>query len=261
MKRLDALVGAPRKFRRGEYLYRNGDPFKAIHLVKAGFFKTSALTSDYHEQVTGFQMSGEILGLDGISSEAHTCDAVALEDSQVCLIPFPELEVLASEIPAFQRHFHRLMSREIVRDQGVMMLLGPMRVEERMAAFLLNLSQRLASRGYSPIEFHLRMTRGEIGSYLGLQQETVSRAFSSFQEMGLITVQNRHIRILDIYRLKSVLGQRQGFQWLRPWHIAQPAKASQYDIQEGRRHAGGTVGGCSLGFLHSLQYVANGCGS
>jgi CRP/FNR family transcriptional regulator len=146
--------------------------------------------------------------MDGISSESHTCNAVALEDSEVCVIPFAQLEGLSREIQALQHHFHKVMSREIVRDQGVMMLLGTMRAEERLAAFLLNMSQRFVARGYSPAEFHLRMTREEIGSYLGLKLETVSRAFSKFQEGGLIAVQQRHIRILDIPGLKTVLEHR-----------------------------------------------------
>jgi CRP/FNR family transcriptional regulator len=169
----------------------------------AGFFKTDVLTEDGRDQVTGFQMAGEILGMDGISTELHTCNAVALEDSEVCLIPFTELELLSSEIRSLQHHLHKVMSREIVRDHGVMMLLGTMRAEERLAAFLLNLSQRFTARGYSPTEFHLRMTREEIGSYLGLKLETVSRAFSRFQDDGLISVQQKHIRILDIPRLKA----------------------------------------------------------
>ena len=203
--RLDNLVSARRKLKRGQHLYRAGEPFEAIYAVKSGFFKTDVLTEDGRDQVTGFQMAGEILGMDGISSEAHTCNAVALEDSEVCLIPFAELESLSSEIRTLQSHFHKVMSREIVRDHGVMMLLGSMRAEERLATFLLNLSQRFTARGYSPAEFHLRMTREEIGSYLGLKLETVSRAFSRFQEEGLISVQQKHIRILNIPGLKIML--------------------------------------------------------
>ena len=121
------------------------------------------------------------------------------------LIPFNELEILSSEIRSLQHHLHKVLSREIVRDHGVMMLLGTMRAEERLAAFLLNLSQRFGARGYSPAEFHLRMTREEIGSYLGLKLETVSRAFSRFQDDGLISVQQKHIRIVSIPRLKACL--------------------------------------------------------
>jgi CRP/FNR family transcriptional regulator len=205
MGRFDSLIGSGHKLKRGQHLYRAGDPFESIFAVKTGFFKTDVLTVDGRDQVTGFQMAGEILGMDGISTEHHTCNAVALEDSEVCLIPFAELEMLSSEIRSLQRHLHQVMSREIVRDHGVMMLLGTMRAEERLAAFLLNLSQRFGARGYSPNEFHLRMTREEIGSYLGLKLETVSRAFSRFQDEGLISVQQKHIRVIDIPRLKALL--------------------------------------------------------
>ena len=205
MVQLDSVIGARRKIKRGYHLYRAGDPFEAIFAIKTGFFKTDVLTEDGRDQVTGFQMNGEILGMDGISSELHTCNAVALEDSEVCQIPFAELERLSGEIPTLQHHFHKVMSREIVRDHGVMMLLGTMRAEERLAAFLLNLAQRFAARGYSATEFHLRMTRDEIGSYLGMKLETVSRAFSRFQDEGLISVQQKHICILDHAGLKAVL--------------------------------------------------------
>jgi len=145
--------------------------------------------------------------MDGIAPERHTCNTIALEDSDVCAIPFARLQELAHEIPGLQHHFHRMMSREIVREHGVMLLLGSMNAEERLAMFLLNLSQRLAARGYSPSEFNLRMTREEIGSYLGLKLETVSRTFSKFQEEGLIGVQQKFIRIRDSAGLERVMGR------------------------------------------------------
>ncbi|TRZ65324.1 MAG: fumarate/nitrate reduction transcriptional regulator Fnr [Rhodocyclaceae bacterium] len=207
---LDGAVGARRRIKRQQHLYRAGEGFESIYAIRSGFFKTDVLLEDGRNQVTGFQMAGEILGMDGISGEAHTCNAVALEDSEVCIIPFTQLESLSREIKTLQRHFHRVMSREIVRDHGVMMLLGTMRAEERLAAFLLNLSQRFTARGYSPAEFHLRMTRDEIGSYLGLKLETVSRAFSHFQEDGLISVQQKHIVILDHDGLRNLLNHQPG---------------------------------------------------
>jgi CRP/FNR family transcriptional regulator len=205
LHRLDELVGARRKVRRQHSLYRSGDPFEAIYAIRTGSFKTDVLLEDGREQVTGFQMTGEILGLDGISTEIHSCNAIALEDSEVCVIAYGKLEELSREIEGLQHQFHKVMSREIVRDHGVMMLLGSMRAEERLAAFLLNLSQRFTARGFSAAEFNLRMTREEIGSYLGLKLETVSRAFSRFQEEGLVAVQQKHIRILDAVRLKRLL--------------------------------------------------------
>jgi CRP/FNR family transcriptional regulator len=206
--RVDELVYTRRRVKRGESLYRAGDRFSSIYALRSGFFKSSVILEDGRDQVTGFCMPGEILGMDGISSEVHNLNAVALEDSEVCVIPFSRLEEVSSTMPGLQRQVHKVMSREIVRDQGVMMLLGSMRAEERVAVFLLNLSQRFVARGYSPSEFHLRMTREEIGSYLGLKLETVSRIFSRFQEEGLVGVQQKHIRILDVAGLKQLMGQK-----------------------------------------------------
>jgi len=208
LERLDDLVSTRRRVKRGEHLYRAGSAFDAIYAIRSGFFKTDVLLEDGRDQVTGFQMAGELLGLDGISTEHHTCNAIALEDSEICAIPFSRLESLSREIHTLQHHFHKVMSREIVRDHGVMMLLGTMRAEERLAAFLLNLSQRFTARGYSHADFFLRMTREEIGSYLGLKLETVSRAFSRFQEEGYIAVQQKHIRILNVAGLKALMNHQ-----------------------------------------------------
>jgi CRP/FNR family transcriptional regulator len=208
MDRLDDLIHVRRTAKKGQSIYRAGESFDALYAVRSGFFKSSILSEDGRDQVTGFYMGGELLGMDGIGTEQHTCDAVALEDSEVCVIPFGRLEDLSRQVPALQSHFHKVMSREIVRDHGVMMLLGSMRAEERLAAFLVNLSQRFVARGYSPSEFYLRMTREEIGSYLGLKLETVSRVFSKFQDEGLISVQQKHVRIIDIPRLKHLVGHR-----------------------------------------------------
>lgn len=202
---VDKLVSTRRKVKRQQSLYRVGDPFEAIFAIRTGSFKTDVLTEDGREQVTGFQMTGEILGLDGISTDTYTCNAVALEDSEVCIIAYEDLEQLSREIDSLQRQFHKVMSREIVQDHSVMMLLGSMRAEERLAAFLLNMSERCTLRGFSAAEFHLRMTREEIGSYLGLKLETVSRAFSRFHEEALIQVQQKHIRILDTAGLRRIV--------------------------------------------------------
>jgi len=205
LERLDALIGTRRQVVRGEALFRIGEPFGALFAVRAGFFKTCVTSEEGRDQVTGFQMAGELLGLDGIGSDRHTCDAVALEDSQVCVIPFNMLEDLSREFSDLQRQFHRIMSREIVREHGVMLLLGSMRAEERLAAFLLNLTQRLQVRGYSANSLVLRMTREEIGSYLGLKLETVSRAFSKFQDDGVLEVKQRQIHVLDPEALQKLV--------------------------------------------------------
>ena len=189
-----------KRVKRGDALYHSGEEFNAVYAVRTGFFKSSVVLEDGRDQVTGFHMAGEIVGMDGIGTERHASDVIALEDSEVCIIPYARLEEAG-----MQRQLHKAMSRELVRDQGVMMLLGTMRAEERLAAFLLNLSQRFVARGFSQSEFHLRMTREEIGSYLGLSLETVSRLFSRFQDDGLIAVQQKHIVIHDIPGLKAVM--------------------------------------------------------
>jgi CRP/FNR family transcriptional regulator len=205
LERIDDLVAVRRKVLRGTALFHNGETFKALYAIRTGFFKTTVTTEDGRDQVTGFQMAGEIIGLDGIVNDHHTCDAVALEDAEVCEMPFHRIEELSREVNSLQRHVHKIMSREIVREHGVMLLLGSMRAEERLAAFLLNLVQRLHARGFSQSELILRMTREEIGSYLGLKLETVSRTFSKFVEDGVVEVKQRHIRILDTEALKRIV--------------------------------------------------------
>ena len=202
--RIDELVATRRKVKRGSPLFRNGEPFKSLYAIRTGFFKTCITAEDGRDQVTGFQMAGEIIGLDGVARDCHTCDAIALEDAEVCVMPFDRIAQLSRDVAALQHHVHRIMSREIVREHGVMLLLVNMRAEERLAAFLLNLVQRLHARGFSRNELVLRMTREEIGSYLGLKLETVSRTFSKFAEQGLIEVRHRHLRILDHAELQRL---------------------------------------------------------
>ena len=196
-----------RPVKRGDYLYRAGSELQSLYAIRVGFIKSCVLHEDGREQVAGFHMMGDLLGLDAISSNRHMCDAIALDDTEVCEIPFAVLEQFSHDIPSLQQHFHRIMSREIVRDHGVMLLLGSMRAEERLAAFLLNLSQRFAARGYSPSEFNLRMTREEIGSYLGLKLETISRVLSRFHDEGVIEVRSKLIRIVKMDVLRGLIGQ------------------------------------------------------
>ena len=209
MERIDEIVATRRKIKRGTALFRNGEEFTSLYAIRTGFFKTSIATEDGRDQVTGFQMAGEIIGLDGIVNDVHSCDAIALEDAEVCVMPYSRLEELSREVTALQHHVHKVMSREIVREHGVMLLLGSMRAEERLAAFLLNLVQRLHARGFSQSELVLRMTREEIGSYLGLKLETVSRTFSKFVEEGIVEVKQRHVRILSPDALKRIVNSQQ----------------------------------------------------
>lgn len=208
LRRLECLVYTRRRIKRGETLFDAGDEFRSIYSIRSGFFKTTTIDNDGREQVTAFYMPGELLGMDGIGSGSYHGTSVALEDSEVCVMPFSLVESLGREIPALQRHLFSILSREIVRDHGVMMLLGSMRAEERLATFLLNLSKRFQRRGYSPTDFHMRMTREEIGNYLGLKLETVSRLFSKFHAEGLIEVEQKHVRIVDVDGLEALLRTR-----------------------------------------------------
>jgi CRP/FNR family transcriptional regulator len=208
LQRVENIVYARRRVKRGEALFNAGDEFRTVYAIRSGFFKTSVVDGEGREQVTGFFMGGELMGLDGIGTGQYNGAAIALEDSEVCVMPFALIEEMSREVPALQRHLHTVLAREIVRDHGVMMLLGSMRAEERLATFLLNLSKRFLRRGYSSSDFHLRMTREEIGSYLGLKLETVSRLFSQFQADGLIDVQQKHVRILDTAGLERVLAAK-----------------------------------------------------
>jgi CRP/FNR family transcriptional regulator len=205
MHKLDEIVTVRKKIKQGDLLFENGEIFTSLYAIRTGFFKTSVASEDGREQVTGFQMAGEIIGLDGIVNDRHTCNALALEDAEVCVMPFDHIEDLSREFPVLQKHVHKIMSREIVREHGMMMLLGNMSAEERLANFLVNLVQRLFARGQSQSEFILRMSREEIGSYLGLKLETVSRTFSKYSEEGIIEVKQKHIKILKPDSLKQLV--------------------------------------------------------
>lgn len=197
LDRLELIMSKRTRIERGEDLYRAGDVFTSLYAVRLGHFKTVYSESTAVKQITGFQMSGEIIGMEGIGQIRHKCSAIALEDSEVCEIPYTRLESLLSEMPSLQAHFHRMMSREIGREHQVMLLLGSMSADQRVAAFLLNLSKRYEVRGFSPSHFVLRMTREDIGNYLGLTIESVSRVFSRFKKNDWIEGSPRDVKILD----------------------------------------------------------------
>jgi len=204
--RTENLIHSRKRMKRGQSLYRAGDPFRSLYAIRSGFFKSNLLKENGCEQVIGFYMAGEVIGMDGIGSGSHASSAIALEDGDVCELPYSHVERIGLDKPGFESRFHRILSREIVRNQGMMLLLGSMRAEQRLAAFLLNLSQRFTVLGYSPSELDLSMTREDIGSYLGMTLETVSRLFSRFQHDGLIDVRHRHIRIFDLVALETLMG-------------------------------------------------------
>jgi len=201
---------AQRLVKRGEPVFRAGDRFTSLYLVHAGFVKSTVETLGGRKQVTAFSMPGEVLGLDGIASGQHRFHAIALEDTVVRVLPYRTLQTAAGSAPTLNAHLQRTMSMEIVRDHELMLLLGSMRAEERLATFLLNLSQRFRARGYAHDDFVLRMTRAEIGSFLGLKLETVSRAFSYFVRNRLIEVQQKHVHILSAAGLRQIATGAQG---------------------------------------------------
>ncbi|WP_206955479.1 helix-turn-helix domain-containing protein [Trinickia acidisoli] len=203
-QQMDDLVLGYRHVKKGEALYRVGDGFNNLYAVRTGSFKKVTLLADGREQVTGFCVSGESLGADGIATDHYASDMIALEDSSVCVMPFDLLELLSREVKAVQHHVFRMLSIELVRESHSMMLLGTMTADERVAAFLLDLSRRWQARSYSPSAFVLRMTREETGSFLGLKLETVSRTLSRFQKQGLIQVHGKEVRILDFDGLNEV---------------------------------------------------------
>ena len=204
MDRLDQIIGRRRKIPRDTMLYRMNDPFINLYAIRLGHFKTSQIDPSGDQRITGFQMNGELLGMDAISTDHHHCEAVALEDSEVCEIPFSRLEELFCHIPTLLHHFHRMMSQEITREQSVMLLLGNMRADQRFAAFLVNLGSRYAARGYSATQFQLRMSREDIANYLGLTIESISRLINKFKKQGLVNVRNREIDLLEPAVLKAM---------------------------------------------------------
>lgn len=208
--RLDALTCRTRNLARGEALYRCGDPLEWLFEVHSGMFKTHIASADGRVQVAGFQLSGEWIGLDGIDTGRHAVEAVALEYAQVYAIHYAGLCRLLQEVAALQRQFHRILGREIVRNQALMMLLGGMCAGPRVATFLLDMMQRLQARGYSSTSLVLRMTRDEIGSYLGLTLETVSRVFSRLACDGVLEVKSRQVGLLDVPALRRLARGAEG---------------------------------------------------
>lgn len=205
VERLDVIVKRSRPLHRGDHLFRNGDRFRSLFVVKTGSVKTFTPGEDGGEQVLGFHLPGEIIGLDAIEREQHSCSAKVLETSAICEIPFARLEDLSSSIPSLQHQMYRLLSKEIGQDTEMLLLLGKKNAEERLATFLLSLSNRFKKRGLSATDFYLSMSRHEIGNYLGLAVETVSRLFTRFQEEKLLRVERKHIQLQDLKRLESLV--------------------------------------------------------
>ena len=205
---LDEIIERNRPYKKGDHLYRQNDEFKSVYAVRSGSFKSYVLSNNGQGRVTGFFLPGEIIGMDGIASKHYANSTQALEHSSICEIPFPQLEKLSHQLPSLQHHFFAIMGNEIAKDQQIHTLLSSYTAEERTASFLLGLSSRFARVALSPIRYLLPMTRSDIGEYLGLTVETVSRIFTALQRKGLIEVNNREIELLDIEALRKIIGAK-----------------------------------------------------
>ncbi|MCF6281289.1 MAG: fumarate/nitrate reduction transcriptional regulator Fnr [Candidatus Polarisedimenticolaceae bacterium] len=202
--RLDSIIKRNRPLHRGDHLYSEGEPFEKLRVVTTGSVKTYSTCDDGSERILGFHLPGELIGLDAIESNHHRCSAKALETTLVCDIPFDQLEKLSHQIPSLQHQLYRLLSREIGHETEILMLLGKKGADERLATFLISLSERFKSRGFSATDFFLSMSRYDIGNYLGLAVETISRIFTRFQEVGLIQVERKHVQLLNLALLKEM---------------------------------------------------------
>ena len=206
MESLDEIVKRGRPLKKGETLFRQGDAFNSVFAIRSGALRTFSVTDAGEEQITGFHLPSELVGLSGMDTETYPVSAQALETTSVCEIPFERLDELSVLLPQLRRQLMRIMSREIRDDQQMMMLLSKKTADERIATFLINLSARFSARGFSANQFRLPMSRNEIGNYLGLAVETVSRVFTRCQASGLLEAEGKEVRILDSIRLCALAG-------------------------------------------------------
>jgi len=198
MRRLEALIGPRGPIGEGEHLFRIGDPLRALFAVRGGFFKTYLIEASGREQVLGFHLPGELIGLDAIWPQKHQCNAVALNTASVCELPYGAITDLSQQLPGLQQSMLRLMSKELALSHS---LAGDFTAEERVAGFLVSLSSRLKVRGHSETQLTLAMSRRDLANYLRLATETVSRVFSRFEQEGLIAVDRREVTLRDPERL------------------------------------------------------------
>jgi len=204
---MEAVVEQPKSLHKNDFLYHDGEKAQAIYAVRSGCVKTMTESANGDEQIVGFHLPGELLGLDGFADGLHACNAMALETSSICELPLAQLESLCHKLPGLQKQMRRIMGKEVSNDHKLLLLLGKMSAEERLASFLLSLSSRMEERHWKETEFNLTMPRQDIANYLGMAVETVSRLFASFQSEKIIEVDRRHITILDMPRLKAIIGE------------------------------------------------------
>lgn len=206
LDQLDDIIERKKPIQKGELVFKSGDPLKSLFAIRSGSIKSYTITEQGEEQITGFHLAGDVIGFDGIQAEQHQSFAQALETSMVCEIPFTTLDDLIATMPKLRHQVMRLMSSEITNDQDMILLLSKKSADERLAAFISNLATRFGNRGFSPKEFRLTMTRTDIGNYLGLTVETISRILGRFQKSELIEVNGKYITILNHDELKTLAG-------------------------------------------------------
>lgn len=213
---LDIEIHDRLRLRKGQTLYRQGDALTSVYAIRSGMLKTHTSSEDGRVHITGFHMQGDVVGLDSFDEVKYASDATALEDADVCVIRVENLAVLAARVPFLQQQLLRMTSREVRRDHAMLLTLGSLNAEERVAAFLVSLSERLAARGYSGTEFYLRMKREDIGSHLGIKLETVSRSLSRMMDQGLIHVRHRHVKLLNLPAIRSLMICREQWDGRKP---------------------------------------------
>ncbi|KVX03016.1 electron transport transcriptional regulator EtrA [Shewanella frigidimarina] len=206
LDKLDSIIERKKPIQKGDLIFKSGDVLKSLYAIRSGTIKSYTITEQGDEQITGFHLAGDVIGFDGIHAQRHQSFAQALETSMVCEIPYETLDDLSGSMPKLRQQIMRLMSNEIMSDQEMILLLSKKNAEERLAAFINNLANRFGNRGFSPHEFRLTMTRGDIGNYLGLTVETISRLLGRFQKSGLIEVKGKYISIIDHSALSTLAG-------------------------------------------------------
>lgn len=212
LERLDSAVRDKRTLERGDHLYRQGDPFHSLYVVRSGSLKTTIDSADGHAQVLGFHLPGELIGVDALANDQHLCGARALERTSVCELPYTQLQRLMADVPALQRQLMRVVSREIAVEQSHLVMMGRQQAQERLAIFLRSLSERYGRLSRDTATLNLPMSRYDIANYLGLVVETVSRLFTRMEAAGVLAVSSKTVRILAPDRLSAMCGTQE----LRP---------------------------------------------
>jgi len=206
LESLDNIIDRKKPIQKGQEIFKAGQEMKSLYAIRSGTLKSYTITEQGDEQITSFHLAGDLVGFDGISTGTHPSFSQALETSMICEIPYDTLDNLSVTMPKLRQQILRLMSSEIVGDQNMILLLSKKNAEERLASFIHNLSTRFSERGFSPREFRLSMTRGDIGNYLGLTVETISRLLGRFQKSEMIAVKGKYISILDEEKLAELAG-------------------------------------------------------